>query len=167
MVGVYPPIREGFSPVGPPTMPPWFELDSDLKKMVLIASLAISLLGLLVVPWAIVRIPAEYFLGSRAPRLPWADAHPALRALLTLVKNTLGALLILAGFAMLVLPGQGLLAILVGAMLVDFPGKRPMELALIRKKRVHAVLNWIRRRAGRGPLLVDEDPGQGGQDPTP
>lgn len=148
-------------------MPPWLELNRDLVDLVMFVSLAISLLGLIAVPWAIVRIPADYFLGPRPPRLPWADAHPVLRALLTLTKNALGILLLLAGIAMLVLPGQGLLAILVGAMLVDFPGKRPMELALIRKKRVHAVLNWVRRRAGRGPLLVDEDPGQGGQDPTP
>jgi len=148
-------------------MPPWFELNRDLVDLVVFVSLAISLLGLIAVPWAIVRIPGDYFLGPRPPRLPWADAHPVLRILLTLTKNALGILLVLAGIAMLVLPGQGLLAILVGAMLVDFPGKRPMELALIRMKRVHAVLNWVRRRAGRGPLLVDEDPGQGGQDPTP
>jgi hypothetical protein len=86
---------------------------------------------------------------------------------LTLAKNVLGLSLVLAGIAMLVLPGQGLLAILVGAMLMDFPGKRPAELVLIRMKRVRTVLNWVRRRAGRDSLLVDEAPGQDQQDPTP
>ena len=148
-------------------MPPWLELNRDLVDLVVLVSVVISILGLMAVPWAIVRIPADYFLGPRPPRLPWADAHPVLRALLTLTKNGLGIILVLAGIAMLVLPGQGLLAIFVGAMLVDFPGKRPAELALIRKKRVHAVLNWVRRRAGRDPLLVEETPGQNKQDPAP
>ena len=148
-------------------MPPWPELNRDLVDMVVFVSLAVSVLGLIVVPMAIVRIPADYFLGLHPPRLPWANAHPVLRVFLTLAKNVLGLSLVLAGIAMLVLPGQGLLAILVGAMLVDFPGKRPAELALIRMKRVHAVLNWVRRRAGRDALLVDEAPGQDQQDPTP
>jgi hypothetical protein len=148
-------------------MPPWPELNRDLVDMVVLVSLAVSVLGLIVVPMAIVRIPADYFLGPHPPRLPWANAHPVLRVFLTLAKNVLGLSLVLAGIAMLVLPGQGLLAILVGAMLVDFPGKRPAELALIRMKRVHAVLNWVRRRAGRDALLVDEAPGQDQQDPTP
>ena len=145
----------------------WPELNRDLVDLVVLASLVISILSLFVVPRAIVRIPADYFLGPHPPRLPWANAHPVLRVFLTVAKNVLGLSLVLAGIAMLVLPGQGLLAILVGAMLVDFPGKRPAELALIRMKRVHAVLNWVRRRAGRDPLLVDEAPGQDQQDQTP
>ncbi|HIF41902.1 MAG TPA: hypothetical protein EYQ74_12485 [Planctomycetes bacterium] len=148
-------------------MPFWPELNRDLVDTVVLVSLVISILGLIAVPRAIVRIPADYFLGPHPPRLPWADAHPVLRVSLTLTKNVLGIILVLAGVAMLVLPGQGLLAILVGAMLVDFPGKRPAELALIRMRRVHAVLNWVRRRAGRDPLLVEEAPGQDKQDPAP
>ena len=148
-------------------MPPWTELNRDLVDVVVLVSLVISLLGLIAVPRAIVCIPADYFLGPDPPTLPWASAHPVMRVLLTLTKNVLGVFLVLAGLAMLVLPGQGLLAILVGAMLMDFPGKRPAELALIRKKRVRAVLNWVRHRAGRDPLLVEEVPGPDKQDPTP
>ncbi len=143
----------------------FFDWIENNRELLVSVALVISISSLIVVPQAIRRMPADYFLGPKPPRLPWADAHPVPKVLLTLVKNVLGVILVLAGIVMLVSPGQGLLAILVGAMLVDFPGKRPIELALIRKKRVHAVLNWIRRRAGRGPLLVEEESVRDEQEP--
>jgi len=143
----------------------FFDWIENNRELLVSVALVISISSLIVVPQAIRRMPADYFLGPKPPRLPWADAHTVPKVLLTLVKNVLGVILVLAGIVMLVSPGQGLLAILVGAMLVDFPGKRPIELALIRKKRVHAVLNWIRRRAGRGPLLVEEESVRDEQEP--
>ena len=76
-----------------------------------------------------------------------------------LLKNTAGVVFLTAGVAMLVLPGQGLLTILLGLMLINFPGKRRFELALIRRRPVLKSVNWIRRRAGREPLIVaDSEP---------
>ena len=68
-------------------------------------------------------------------------------------RNALGAVLLAAGIAMLVLPGQGLLTILLGLMLVDFPGKRRAERALVARPNVFEALNWLRAKAGRPPLL--------------
>ena len=53
--------------------------------------------SLVLVPWLVVRIPADYFRASRRPRLPFADEHPALRWTALAFKNLMGALLILAG----------------------------------------------------------------------
>ena len=74
--------------------------------------------------------------------------------MLHVLKNTGGVLLGVAGAAMIVLPGQGLLTLFVAFTLLDFPGKRRLELWLVRRPVVHRLLDWIRRRAGRAPLRL-------------
>jgi hypothetical protein len=69
-------------------------------------------------------------------------------------KNLLGALLVLAGLAMLVLPGQGILTILLGLAFLDLPGKRRAELWLVSRPPVLAAVNRLRLRAGREPLQL-------------
>ena len=47
------------------------------------------------------------------------------------LRNAVGLVLVTAGLAMLVLPGQGIITLLVGIILMDFPGKhRLVELCL-------------------------------------
>ena len=69
-----------------------------------------------------------------------------------LAKNGLGVVLLAAGIAMLVLPGQGLLTLVVALILLDFPGKRRLQRRIVYAPRVLAALNALRRRAGREPL---------------
>lgn len=113
-----------------------------------------SLLGLVLVPWLVARIPEDYFAEEVAPPLPWARVHPTLRLFLTGLKNLFGVLFAVAGIAMLVLPGQGLLTLFLAFMLLEFPGKRRLELWLVRRPILHRVIDWIRRRAGRRPLRL-------------
>nr|WP_306799213.1 PGPGW domain-containing protein [Alcanivorax quisquiliarum] len=93
-------------------------------------------------------MPADYFVTRRKPRL---ERGP-LVTLFWLLRNTLAVLLVLAGIAMLVLPGQGLLTILIGIGISTFPGKYRIERAIMRRAAVYRSANWIRRRAGRIPL---------------
>jgi UPF0716 family protein affecting phage T7 exclusion len=67
-------------------------------------------------------------------------------------KNLCGTVLVLAGVAMLVLPGQGILTIVVGLLLIDFPGKFALEQKLVRRSSVLSAMNWIRTKAHRAPL---------------
>ena len=60
----------------------------------------------------------------------------------------------LAGIAMLALPGQGILTILVGITLLNFPGKRRLELRIVRQRRVLRAINWMRAKAKRPPLVL-------------
>ena len=62
-----------------------------------------------------------------------------------------------AGIAMLLLPGQGVLTILIGIMLLDFPGKRSLEFWIIRQRGVLKAANWIRRKSNHPPLEVRGD----------
>jgi hypothetical protein len=64
--------------------------------------------------------------------------------------------LVVAGLVMLVVPGQGLLTIVVGLMLLDFPGKYRLERWLATRPKVWQSINWLRRRAGYEELQRPE-----------
>ena len=68
------------------------------------------------------------------------------------IRNVLGWVFVVAGIAMLVLPGQGLLSIIAGLVLIDFPGKHRLERRLLASHVVRDAMNWLRRRAGRPPF---------------
>ena len=57
---------------------------------------------------------------------------------------------------MLFIPGQGLLTILMGLALLDFPGKRAAELRLIRYAPVNKSIDWIRRKSNKPPLRIPD-----------
>ena len=52
------------------------------------------------------------------------------------------------------LPGQGILTLLVALMLLDFPGKRRLELWLVRRRGLVRGIDWIRERGGRDALRL-------------
>lgn len=107
---------------------------------------------LIVVPWLIVRIPTEYFASEKRQVAALSHQHPAARWLLLIAKNLFGAVLIVMGIIMLVLPGQGLLTILIGLVLLNFPGKYRFERWLVLRRPIRRSVNWLRRRSGRKPL---------------
>ncbi len=111
--------------------------------------------SLVFVPWAIVRLPADYFHYHARHRVYAGTRHPVLRVMLLLGKNLLGYILIVMGVAMLVLPGQGLLTILIGILLLDFPGKFTFERWLISRKPILLASNWLRKKAHKAPLWLD------------
>lgn len=124
-------------------------------------SVALFGLGILLVPIVIAQLPADHFVRVR-PSVA-ESSHPVVRVTLRVLKNLLGAFLVLIGIAMLVLPGQGVLTILIGLTLVDFPGKRRFQRRLLRLPGVFRVVSAIRRRAKRPPLVLDvEDESEAG-----
>jgi hypothetical protein len=108
--------------------------------------------SLIAVPWLVVRIPTDYFVHRRHFVDRWKSRHPLVRISLLTTKNVCGVVLVLAGIAMLVLPGQGILTIVVGLMCLDFPGKFALEQRLVRQPPVIGAINWIRAKADRPPL---------------
>jgi len=118
------------------------------------ASLLVFAGSLLVVPWLVVRIPADTFVHERPPPAPWVERHPALRLLLHASRNLLGAVLVLAGLVLLAMPGQGLVTVFAGLSLMTFPGKYRLERWTVSRPAVLAAINWLRRRCGREPLRL-------------
>ena len=117
-------------------------------------SLMTFLLSLIVIPWIVIRLPADYFTNEARPKLPFKDAHPVIGLSINLIKNILGVILIIAGILMLVLPGQGILTILIGLGLVNFPGKYRLERYLVTKTGALTVMNWLRKKASKPALQV-------------
>jgi hypothetical protein len=69
----------------------------------------------------------------------------------------LGAILVAAGLAMLMLPGQGILTILIGLGVMNFPGKYRLERWIISRPTVLKAVNWIRSKSHHPPLVMTED----------
>ncbi len=112
--------------------------------------------SLLVIPLVAARIPADYFCAHRRGRTGWRTRRPVLRLCVLVLKNILGLALFLAGVLMLFLPGQGLLAIFLGIMLMDFPGKYRLERYIISRGPVLRGINWLRTRSRVAPLVVEQ-----------
>lgn len=116
---------------------------------------AITFIGsLILIPILVARLPANYFRGSGKPSFPWATRHPVLRWTLLIGKNVIGMFLIAGGILMLVLPGQGLLTILMGLVLMNYPGKRRLERYFVSRPPILRGINWLRKRSHRPPLNV-------------
>jgi hypothetical protein len=113
--------------------------------------------SLIAIPFILVRLPTDFF-DIRVPR-PWMeDHHPVLRVLGHLVKNAVGGIFLFAGFLMLFLPGQGILTMLIGISMLDFPGKRNVEAKLIGQPAVLNTINGMREKFGKPPLIIAPDP---------
>jgi len=117
-----------------------------------IVSAATLLISLILVPWLIVILPADYYAERNARHV--FQNRPLLRASFLLIKNAIGALLFLAGALMIFLPGQGLLTMVAGLALLNFPGKHKLEMRILHAPRVLSSINWLRVRAGRKPLFL-------------
>lgn len=111
---------------------------------------------LIAIPIILMRLPADYF-DTRIPR-PWMENHhPLLRVLGHIVKNVVGAIFLFAGFLMLFLPGQGVLTMLIGLSLIEFPGKRRVEAKIVGQSAVLNTINAMRAKFGKPPLIIAPD----------
>jgi len=133
----------------------WLQSNKMLLGWLFGLSAVLFIGSLVALPWFVVRIPADYFLHRRQIDR-WHLSRPIWRYSLMILKNLCGAILVLAGIAMLVLPGQGILTILVGLIFLDFPGKLTFEQYLARQRAVARAINWMRAKAARPPLIIPE-----------
>jgi hypothetical protein len=110
---------------------------------------------LIAIPIILIRLPVDYFDARRHRK--WLEKHhPIVRAAAYFLKNVVGVVFLLAGIAMLFLPGQGVLTIVLGISLMNFPGKHKLERKLIGHPTVLSSINKIREKFGREPLVVHD-----------
>jgi hypothetical protein len=104
----------------------------------------------------VVKLPPTYFSEDSAAH---AVRIGSWRSPRHVARNALGVVLVALGLAMSIpgIPGQGLLTVLIGLMLVDFPGRRRLEKALVRRPGILTAVNRIRARFGHPPLLPPLD----------
>ncbi|CAN5753210.1 hypothetical protein BH11PLA1_BH11PLA1_08070 [soil metagenome] len=117
-------------------------------------SVLVALVTMIGTAVAVVRMPADYFKTLAKPR----DANSGW----SIVRNVLGWFLIVAGVAMIVLPGPGTIVIIVGILLADFPGKAKVLNWTLARGSVLKSANALRRRYHRPPLAINAVAGQRG-----
>jgi hypothetical protein len=121
-----------------------------------------SILGMVisaaVVIFILLILPHDYFHSRR--RSAFVEDQPFFfRWLMIVFKNLLGIILIAAGMILSLpgIPGQGLLTILIGLILVDIPGKGFLQDKLITTPAVINPINKLRARFGKPPITSAVD----------
>lgn len=116
----------------------------------------VTIIGsLLTVGFLLVKLPATYFQEFHSRDI-WVDRHPVLRLMARGGKNVLGVILLVVGMILALpgVPGQGLLTIVIGLMLLDLPGKRRLERRIVGRPRILRTINRLRKRFGSPPLVL-------------
>lgn len=134
---------------------PWIQTIVLWVKAHVMAIIVLSTIALIVSILSIfalvIYLPTDYFTRENHVSIV---TNPILRILLRILKNIFGVFALLIGIIMLIAPGQGILTILVGVILCDFPSKRKVERKLIARPVLLTGVNRIRARYNRPPILL-------------
>ena len=124
------------------------QIDSEWLLWGSLGSFALLIVGLVIAPLAVARLPVDYFQHPRSPPVPLSQ-QPGAAVLKTGLRNIAASVVIVAGIAMLVLPGQGLLTIVVGVLVSDFRWKRTLLDRLVSRRGIQHALNLLRKGMGK------------------
>lgn len=124
-----------------------------LSVLVFVLTFAASLA---IVSLVLVKLPATYFKRSH-DRTLLVNRPPIVRGLAIVGKNLLGVVLVVVGILLSLpgVPGQGMLTILLGVMLLDFPGKPRLEYWLVSRPKILQAINKLRHRFSKPALVLD------------
>ncbi len=127
----------------------------DVAIAATLFTISSALLSLVLVAFAVIQIPVDYFTNPN-PKKMWIGRHPIIRWSLIFLKNIAGVFLILLGIVLSFpgVPGQGVLTILIGLLLVDLPRKQRFEKWLVSRRGVLIAANRLRARFGHLPLQL-------------
>src|SRR6185503_19212328 len=108
-----------------------------------------------IVSVVLVKLPKDHFRSDKSNRVTGSNA--TIRVLKVIGKNVAGWLLIALGIVLSLpgVPGQGLLTVLLGLMLVDFRGKDRLEQKLLSRPGIINTINRLRGRFGKPALELD------------
>lgn len=132
----------------PPVLERLYSLIEPALPWLTAIGIAMVVISLLAIPWLLIIMPRDYFVARR--RNP--DYRGPLGWTLWVLRNLVGLVLVIAGLILMMLPGQGLLTVLIGISVSTFPGKYRLERWLVRQPGVYNGINWIRARRDRPPL---------------
>lgn len=109
-----------------------------------------------IVSLILVKLPADHFSKRRKTKF-WAGPRPWVHALKVIGKNIAGVLLVALGIVLSLpgVPGQGLLTVLLGIMLLDFPGRHRLEQKLLSRPSIVNAINKLRGRFEKPPLQLN------------
>jgi hypothetical protein len=115
-----------------------------IELIVGIASVTLFVATVTAIPWLVRRLPQDYFVRQRPKKsLP-----------MRLARNVGGLTLIALGVAMLILPGPGIVAILMGLVVIDLPVKHRMLKRILKNEKIQERLQRLRSKKGKPPLVI-------------
>ena len=120
--------------------PPWTLALSVVSILLFIGTLV-------AVPVLVLRMKPDHFIVPSSPMPLWKR----------LARLVAASVLIVAGIAMLFLPGQGVLTIILGLSLLDTPWKRRIQYRLLTIPSVWRAMNRMRLRMGAEPFIFPHD----------
>ncbi len=131
-------------------------LDSSLIAIIIAVAVAIGLATLLATPWLLARLPADYF--SRDPKaLAKRSLLEGIRHIwLSMLRNLMGLFCFLFGVILILTPGPGLVFMVLGLAIGDFPGKHRLLQWMVSMPFVLNALNWIRHKSGHPGFIHPE-----------
>jgi len=130
----------------------WDTFETTLRWLGLV-SLFTFFISLAFIPWLISRLPVDYFVRPHPFRHPFAAGSGPLFPVWFIFRNIAGGVVLLAGTAMLFLPGQGILTIILGIALMSFPGKHRLLFTLTTRPSVQHSLDWVRTKTGHPKFI--------------
>jgi hypothetical protein len=124
------------------------EVPRWLEVALIVVSIAMFVGSLVAIPWLIRRLPPDHFVRPPEPSSRKAKV----------LRNVGGAILVALGIAMLVLPGQGIIAVLFGLSIMDLKVKTRIMRRLLSQKKIQEGVQRIRSKAGKPPLAIPAEP---------
>lgn len=136
-------------------------VDFDYIFVIFLATTSASIAYFMAITYIITQMDSQYFIRKDIPndiankKKQLTSMSRSITYVISIAKVMIGIVLIVSGIVMLVLPGQGIITLLIGLSLVPFPGKNKIEKNLLSRKSVQHSLNWIRVKANK-PLFIFE-----------
>ena len=126
---------------------------TNKKIIIILTSISIItlILSIFLVPYIIINIPENYFVYKKRML-----KRGIIFYMVSIFKNFFGLLFIIAGTIMIFTPGQGLLFLFIGFIMLNFPGKYKLEKRLIKNKQINKMINNIRKKHNKPPLIIPE-----------
>ena len=134
----------------------WLMAHQYLLGWIGVISFLVFCLSLLSLPWLVAMIPEDYFSSQKRKRAILKNEVFGTWIVIFILKNSIGLLLVTGGVLMLFLPGQGVLTIIAGLIMTDYPGKFELERRIVSNKKILEKLNWLRNKANQPSLKIDD-----------
>jgi len=126
----------------------WTTNNAGLLGLISAVSITLLCLSVFFTPWLLAKLPANYFVANEAPN----TGHPLRRLLIKITRNCVGLVLLICGLLMLIVPGPGLVTLVVGLSVCDFQAKQQLLRKLVSQPQVSKALNWMRELRGKPPF---------------
>lgn len=126
----------------------WLTTHTALVTLISVISVLLLAMTILATPWLVSRLPSDYLLHKPTP-----PSVPSLGgALLKLLRLILGLILACLGLVMMITPGPGMVLLLLGISVAEFPGKHRLMFHIATRPPVFDSLNWMRKRHHKPPF---------------